>query len=330
MRNRILVCLATVLLFLAAGAAAQSARPLTQVATIALPDVEGRIDHMAYDATSGRLYVAALGNNSVEVIDTKQTKVIHSIAGLANPQGISIAADAHKLFVANAKDGACRVFDERSLKLIDSVDLKSDADNVRFDMPAKRIYVGYGDGALAVLDAVTGNHVSDIKLPAHPESFQLESKGGRIFVNLPEADGAIAVVDRDQGKVLQTWPIREAKGNFPMALDEAGHRLFVGCRKPAKLVVIDTETGKAVDEQDCAGDTDDVWYDAAAARVYLSGGAGLVSVFSLENGRIKSQLEVRTAPGARTSLFAPETGMLYVAVPHRGNQHAEIRVFATR
>lgn len=315
----------------AEAAFAVQAPPLRQTGTIALAGVEGRIDHMAYDAKSGLLYVAALGNNTVEVIDTRVGKVVHTISGLREPQGVGVAADAGKLYVANAKDGTCRIYDARSYRFLGSVDLKNDADNVRFDPAFEQLYVGYGDGALAVIEVQRGAHVADLKLPAHPESFQLEKKGQRIFVNLPEADGAIAVIDRRKGSVIQTWRLEQAKGNFPMALDEAAHRLFIGCREPAKLIVINTDTGKVVDALGCVGDTDDVWYDATAARVYVSGGEGFVSVLEAPKaGRLRVLANVPTAAGARTSFFSAVTGTLYVAVPHRGGQRAEIRVFATK
>ena len=303
---------------------------LRQAGVIALPGVEGRIDHMAYDGQSCRLFVAALGNDTVEVVDVRQGKVVHTLRGLANAQGIAVDVKDRRVFVANAKDGSCRIFDAESFKQTGSVDLKDDDDNVRYDATAGRIYVGYGDGALAVLDAASGKHLSDVKLPAHPESFQLESKGRRIFVNLPDAGGVIGVIDRDKGRLAQTWPVGEAKANFPMAIDEAHHLLFVGCRQPARLVVIDTETGKAVQTLDCVGDTDDVWYDAAAGRVYVSGGAGAVSIFSSGDGHhYTPAARVPTAPGARTSFFAPDLGTLFVAVPHRGAQNAELRVLKT-
>ena len=328
---RVLIPTVMLLATSAAVCVAADSPALRQTGVIPLPGVEGRIDHLAYDSRSGLLYVAALGNNTVEVIDIEAGKVAHTISGLREPHGVGLATDAGKLYVANAKDGSCRIYDAKSYRQHGSIDLKDDADNVRYDPEARRVYVGYGNGALAVIDAEKGAHLTDLKLPAHPESFQLEKAGHRIFVNLPDADGTIAVIDREKRSVVQTWRLDGTKGNFPMALDEAGHRLFVGCREPAKLLAIDTETGKVVHAQPCAGDTDDVWYDVAAARVYVSGGAGLVSVFARgEDGRLKPLSEVRTAPGARTSLFAPETSMLYVAVPHRGNQGAEIKVYSTK
>jgi hypothetical protein len=208
-------------------------------------------------------------------------RVVHTLTGLGEPQGIAVAPAAKSVYVANAKDGACRVYDAASYRPLGSIDLKDDADNVRYDAGARRIYVGCGDGALAVIDAATRAPLANIKLPAHPESFQLETKGRRIFVNLPDADGTIAVVDRTTAKVIHTWRLDQAKANFPMALDEPGHRLFVACRRPARLLVIDTESGRTVDAADCVGDADDVWYDAPARRVYVSGGEGFVSVLAL-------------------------------------------------
>jgi YVTN family beta-propeller protein len=313
------------LLFFAPRAVAQQPPVLKHMATIPLPNVEGRIDHMAFDAQSGRLFVAALGNNSVEVVDTRAGKVIHSIKGLREPQGIGLAPDSAKLYVANAGDGSCRIFDAGTYQPVTSIDLKSDADNVRYDSTGKRMYIGYGDGALAVLDATKGDHLTDIKLSAHPESFQLEKRGRRIFVNLPEGGSVIAVVDRDRGVVAETWSLSEAKSNFPMALDEVHHRLFVGCRKPAKLVVIDTSTGKAIAGVDCAGDTDDVWYDPARSRIYVTGGEGAITVIEQSDAdHYRAVEKLSTAPGARTSFFVADTGLLCVAVPHRGSQKAEL------
>lgn len=331
MRMGILTAFVLIVLMTGSCLRADDAPALRQVKTILLANVEGRIDHMYFDAGSGRLFVAALGSNMVVVVDVKAGKVVRTITGLAEPQGVLFAAETGKLFIANGKDGSCRIVDGRTYELGNSIDLHEDADNIRQSPGEKRIYVGYGDGALAVIDTRNATHSADLKLPAHPESFQIEKGGKRIFVNLPGADGVIAVIDRQKGSLIQTWRLSEAKGNFPMALDEAGHRLFIGCREPAKVVTIDTDTGKTVDAIDCVGDTDDVWYDAAAARVYVSGGEGFVSVFArAPGGRLKPLAKIPTASGARTSLFSADTRMLYVAVPHRGKQAAEIRAFATK
>ncbi len=305
----------------------QSSNPLTQVQTIPLDGVEGRIDHFGLDAKGKRLFVSALGNDSVEVVDLRAGKVTQHIRNLRAPQGIGFAPESNRLAVANDEDGSCRLYDGTSLEQTATVELKDDADNVRYDNVTRRFWVGYDDGALAAIDPESGKQIADVKLDAHPESFQLENKGKRIFVNVPNA-GYVGVVDRETGRVIEKVPLKEAAANFPMALDEANHRLFIGCRSPAKLLVLDMETGKTVATLDIVGDNDDLFYDAANKRIYVSGGEGRVAVISQTNAdEYNVAGQVTTAPGARTSFFVRETRMLYVAVPHRGAQKAELRAF---
>jgi hypothetical protein len=298
---------------------------LTQ--TIPLTGVEGRIDHMAVNDDHTRLYVAALGNNTVEVIDLAAGKRVQSLTGFAEPQGVAVVVESNDLVVASGHDGKCRIYDSALAPkaVIDDLD---DADNVRFDRQSKRIYVGFGNGALAVIDPNDGTKVGEIKLAGHPESFQLEMRRPRIYVNVPTAHH-VAVVDRDKSAVVATWPIKEAAANFPMALDEEHRRVFVGCRKPAKLLVMDTESGAPVASLACCGDTDDIFYDDHTKRLYLTGGEGCISVFEqIDADHYRPAGTVATAAGARTSLFVPARRMLYVAVPHRGKQPAELRVYA--
>jgi hypothetical protein len=207
------------------------------------------------------------------------------------------------------------------------VRLGDDSDNVRYDAVAKRVYVGFGSGALAAVNPTEGKTLGEVKLAGHPESFQLERSGSRIFVNVPTAD-QIAVVDRTTMKVVATWPVVTAKSNFPMTLDEANHRVIVGCRKPAKALVYDTTTGKEITSFDIVGDTDDLFYDAARKRLYVSGGEGYIDVFQSQDGNQFTRIaRMRTAAGARTSLFVADQNRLYLAVPHRGAQKAEIRIY---
>jgi len=303
---------------------------LTLEKIIPLPNVEGRIDHMAVDAAGQRLFVAALGNNTVEVVDLKNGKQIQTLSGFAEPQGIVYVPEFDKLFVANGADGTLRVLDGHFFKTIGTVQLGDDADNVRYDETAKKVYVGYGSGALAAIDAKTGAKVADIKLAGHPESFRLEREGARIFVNIPGAD-QIAVVDSKKGTVVDTWPLKEAMSNFPMILDEANNRLFIGCRSPAKMLVYDTASGHLVTSFPISRDTDDLFYDAHNKLLYVSCGGGSIEVIKQNDADHYQKLAtIPTASGARTSLFIPELKMLCVAVPHRWSQPAEIRVFQSR
>jgi len=303
-----------------------SGEPLHAAGIIPMPGVEGRIDHLAFDLAGKRLFVAALGNNTVEVIDINAMRVIKSIAGLHEPQGIRFLPERNRVVVANGGDGSTVFYDGTTLSVVQTAKTSGDADNVRYDPKAGRVYVGYGDGALGSFDP-DGKPLGDIKLAGHPESFQLESAGPRIFVNVPSA-GHVAVVDRDKRIVSATWRISAAGANYPMGLDEADGRLFLGCRRPAKLLVYDTRSGTLVTAVDIVGDTDDLFYDSAKKRLYVIGGEGFITVLEQQDADHYRQLQkLPTSGGARTGLFVPELGKLFLAVPHRGNQRAEIRVY---
>lgn len=312
--------------FLTQTASAGSA-PLRLEKTIPLPNVEGRIDHLSTDINGQRLFVAALGNITVEVIDLRAGRRSHSISGLSEPQGVAYVPSTNQIFVANGGDGSCKVFDGHSFKLIASLDFKDDADNLRYDAQAGLVYVGFGNGAIGTIDATELKQVGEVKLAGHPEAFQLEKNGNRIFVNVPTAN-QVAVIDRKKQTVIATWLVKEAHANFPMALDESNHRLFIGCRKPAQLLVFDTESGKEVGRLAIDGDADDIFYDSQHKQVYVVCGAGFIDVFQqVSADQYKPVARISTAPGARTGLFVPELGRLYIAIPHRENQKAEIRVY---
>ena len=305
---------------------------LSEVQSIQLPGVEGRIDHMAVDSQEGRLFVAALGNDTLEVVDLKAGEPTDEIKGLKEPQGVVYVPETDKLLVSNGEGASLSIYDGRSLDLIKEIELDEDPDNVRYDPATGYAYVGYGSGeksALGVVDVEKGIKVTDIKLSGHPESFQLEGEGTRIFVNVPTS-GQVEVVDTEKAAVVEEWTIGGSAKNFPMALDETDNRLFVGTRSPAKLLVLDTGTGKTLTTLDSSGDADDIFYDAKDKHIYVSGGEGTISDFKQADPDNYSLIsKVDTAEGARTSLFVEESALLYLAVPHQGSQRAEIRVFQT-
>ena len=311
------------------------------VQTIVIPNVNGRIDHMAVDARNQRLFVAELENNSLDVIDLKAVKRIHSINNynvtlLNEPQSVVFIPELNRIFVSNGQDGTVVVFDAKSFSLIKKIKLPSDdADNMRYDPGSKLLYVGYGEGSLSIINATNYNIIGNIPLNGHPESFQLEdekqvSSGHkqRIFINVPQSN-SIAVVDDIQKRVVsKTWPITNAQNNFPMALDETNHRLFIGTRDPAKLLVFDTNSGKVISVLDIANDADDIFYDAAKKRIYVSCGEGFVNIFQQHDAdHYNAIVSIPTAQGARTSLFVPELQRFYLAVPHTGNQEAKILAY---
>lgn len=310
--------------------AAQQKPALELVKTIPLPGVTGRFDHFALDIPGHRLFVAALGNNTLEVIDPWAGSRVQSLLGLGKPTGVLFPPDRSRLFVACGDDGVLKVFDGSSLRPLKAVGGLDDADNIRFDAKEGLIYLGYGAGALAVVRASTAEKTGDIKLAAHPESFQLEKDGSRIYINVPDAE-QVAVADRTELVVIARWPMKEFKANFPMALDEADNRLFIGCREPARLVVLDTETGAKVADIAISGDIDDLFYDLARHRLYASCGEGFIDVIARRDvDRYERTERIPTAPGARTAYFSPELGEYYLAVPDRGAQKAEIRVYKAK
>ncbi len=302
---------------------------IVPVQTIALPGVEGRFDHLAVDLPSQKLFVAALGNNTLEVVDIRANTRARSLTGFHEPQGILVIPGSSTVVVANGQSASVQFVRSTDFSIARTVAPADDADNLRYDAAANRVYVGYGSGALGVIDATSGARLGDVRLGGHPESFQLETSGPRIFVNVPSA-GQIAVVNRETFAVTATWAVTEARSNFPMALDEAGHRLFVGCRNPARILIIDTTSGTTLWSFAAVGDADDLFYDAARHRLYVSGGEGFIDVFQEHaNGFVRTE-HVPTAAGARTSLFVASLNRFYLAVPHRGAQRAEVRVYAVR
>ncbi len=306
---------------------AQNAVPLRLKQTIPLPGVEGRIDHFAFDPAGERVFICALGNNAVEVLDLRKGQRVHSITGLGAPQGVAYVPELDRVFVANEKGGICRIYDGKSFQVVGELNLEDDADNIRYDDARKKIYIGFGSGGIAVVNALDGKQVGSIKLSAHPEAFQLEKNGSRIFVNVPNSRH-VAVIDRDKREVVARWKTDLAFGNFPMALDESNHRLFVGCRLPSRLVVLNTDSGDVVAKIDISGDPDDVFYDSKRHRIYAICGAGKIDIIEQTNPKTyKALTKVGTASGARTGLFVPERDTLFVAVPNRGSQQTEIRSY---
>ena len=272
---------------------------------IPLPGVKGRIDHFGFDPTHNRLFVSALGNNTEEIIDLSAQAVVHSISGVPTPQGVVYSPETNKLFVGSDK-GKLYIYDGTTFDLITSIDFGDDVHNLRYEAAEKRVYIGYGDektGAIGMVDATTNKRLEEeFKLGAHPESFQLAGSGPNIYVNLPDLK-QIAVVNRSTHSITR-WPLG-FESNFPMALDEVDHRLFVATRTPPRLAVFDTNSGRMVAALPAVQDADDLYYDSERKRVYISGGEGYIGVFRQDDAdRYKLLAKVHSAIGARTAGYS--------------------------
>ena len=306
------------------------AQPLELVATIEMPGVKGRIDHFAVDLKGQRLFMAALGNDTVEVLDIARNRHLRSLAGFKEPQGLAYLPQPNRLFVANGEGGRLDVLDAASFSVLKRVEPLEDADNVRLDPAAGTLIVGYGNGALRLMNPDSGEPLGDIRLAGHPESFQLETAGARVFVNVPTAH-QIAVADRAKRQVVATWPVTRAGRNFPMALDEGSRRLFIGARSPALVLVYDIDTGKLVTTIPIGADTDDLFFDREHKRLYVVCGEGRIDVLRQENADgYATAASIKTALRARTGLFVPEMNKLFVAAPLEGSAPARVLVYQVK
>jgi hypothetical protein len=304
---------------------------LEALASIELPHVEGRIDHMALDLDRDRLWLAALENGTLECVDVRTAQFAGRCTFPSEPQGVVIAGG--RAWVSDGERGRLLVY-ARTDEHADeppaaSIEIGADADNLRCVPGTNTLVVGYGGGGLALVDSKAATVIARIPLDAHPESFQIAADGKRCWVNLPGAR-SIAVVDLEARRVVRSIRVDAARANYPMALVESERRLLVGCREPARLLVFDIDTDALVAELPLSADVDDIFADGERGLVYASCGAGFVDVFERASAGVwKPRSKIATAAGARTSLFVPERKRLFVAVPHRGTQRAEVRVFAT-
>jgi DNA-binding beta-propeller fold protein YncE len=334
MKNLATLCLAVLIIGCLALAqdkpSAPERVPLLLVQEIPLPNVGGRIDHFTFDAKRKRVIGAALGNNTVEVVDTFSGRDMHSITGAAAPQGVVYVGELNRLFVANGTDGKLRIYDGDAFQLLNTVDIGEDADNVRYDPAEKKVYVAYGgddEGGIAVIDGGTGKRLEDVaKLDAHPESFQIATSKPLIYANIA-TKAKVVLVDRSAHKVTD-WPLKTGKANYPMALDEANHRLFVVTRKPAQLVVLDSDSGAMVASVPCVNDSDDLYYDAGRKRIYVPGGEGFISVIQqIDADYYQPLAKIPTTIGARTGLWYEKRDRFYLAVPASSKQGAALWVY---
>jgi DNA-binding beta-propeller fold protein YncE len=320
-------------------AASSENGPLILTSQIPLPGVHGRFDHFTFDpAEPARIFISALGNSSVEVVDLVKDSDVQSIKGIPEPQGIVFAVGLNKLFVASRK-GKLYIYDGSDYKLITSIDYDADVDNLRYDAASKRVYVGYGDddkAAIGMVDATTNQRLDDVyKLETHPESYQIEKSGPNIYVNLMDLKN-IGVIDRTTKKVT-TWELPPKFGeNFPMALDEADHRLMIVTRTPPRLVVYDTNSGKPVATMPCVADVDDLYYDANHKRVYIPGGQGFIDVFQQTDPDHYERLaRIPTIVGARTAGYTPRVGKkgldrIFLAVPYSPSKEAAVWTYTVQ
>ncbi len=317
---------ALAVLFSAAGKKADEA-PLALVQTIDLKGKAGKLDHLAVDAKRQRLLVANKINGTLDIVDLKAGKLLKQVADQHGIQGIAYAADLDRIFVGLGEGGFCNIFDGQDYELKKTVKFQDDSDNVRYDPRTHLVYVAHADKALGVIDAKTYEVRTDIQLPGNAEAFQIEKERPRLYLNVPP--NQVLVIDTDKNEVIEKYALTGATKNEAMALDEANHRLFIGCRKNPMVIVLDTESGKEIANVPIAADVDDVSFDAKRKLVFASCGEGFLSVIRQQDAdHYEALAKMPTAKLARTHCYDADSGRLYLAVPRQeGKEGPEIRVY---
>jgi DNA-binding beta-propeller fold protein YncE len=301
---------------------------LELVQTIELKGKPGKLDHLIVDGKSARLLLANKVNNTVEVVDLKAGKPLRQLKGQAGAQGLAYAPDLDRVFVALGTGGYCNIFNGKNYSLLKTIKFADDADNVRYNPRTHLVYVAHAENALGVIDGESLEQKADINLPGSAESFQIEGDRPRLYLNIP-SPSQVVVIDTVKNEVAQSYALKSASANYAMALDQANHRLFIGCRKKPCLVVMDTETGNEITSVEIPADTDDVFFDAGRKRIYASCGEGFLAVIKqVDPDHYELQEKVPTVKDARTSYLDTQTGRLYLAVPRQSDkQGPEIRVY---
>lgn len=314
-------------------------RRARSIAMTGAPTLAGRIDHLAYDPATQRLFVACIEAGALAVLDLETGAPVAAIRDLQEPRGVAVAPlldGTSRVFVACGGDHVLRAFDTRTLEPKGSVLVGADADNVHWDASLRLVHVGTGaaqGGTVTEVDPETLRVVRRNELAAHAEGFALDPDGVRLFVNVPgakqaENDGAVVVADRRSATVEATWRLRGAARNFAIAYVRDDKLVLTACRQPAVLIALDAASGAELARVPCIEDADDVCVDAANRRAFVVGGAGGVDVIAMPaRGQLRRIATVALPPRARTALFVPERRALYVAVPARSGAAAEVLEF---
>ena len=313
-------------------------QPLKLVQTIALPYVKGRLDHMEVDVQGQRLFVAGLENGTFEVLDLKSAKWVQSLPGFKKPQGVLFVPEFNKVFLASGDDGMVRILRGDTLQPVASIQLEPGPNRIVYDPNSKLVYVGYGGkdagksyGEVGVIDAKADTHIGDIRVAAHPSELLLSKAGTTLFVFI-SGENQLQVVDVGKHEVVSTWQITSQRPG-DAAIDESTSRLFIGTRKPAELIVMDSKSGKEVAHLSTAEGQDGIYFDAVRKRIYVSGGrelpSGFVYVYQQKDAdRYEAVGRIPTRGGAGTSFWSPELDRYYVAAPANDKEDAAILVYA--
>ena len=315
---------------------AQQEPPLKLIQTIHLPNVKGGLSHFGLDLNGNRLFATLQKEKSVQVFDLRTMKLIHTIGGLEQPYAVLYRVDLDRIYVTDEEGAALRIFDGKTYTPIKSVKLLLDTESIAYDSANHYLYIANGGADehqtyafVSIVDADAGAKVADIKIETESlKDIVIEKSSSKMYVN-DRGKNQIDVIDRKARTLIASWPITLGKGNVPMALDEAHHRLFAGCRN-GQIVIFDTESGKELQALPIDEGVDELTFDPDSEGIYAaSGGAGgSVAVYEeTKPDNYKFLGKVLTKPGAREGRLVPERGQYFLAVPQSEKTEAEILVY---
>jgi DNA-binding beta-propeller fold protein YncE len=334
MSSRIAVVL--LLLLGALSAQAQATPPLTLQRKVPLQADISKFDHFAVDLVANRLFIAATSDHSIEIMELNSGRVTESLAGVGKPHGLAWVASTGRLYAADGTQGDLKIFAGSPLNHAQSVKLSDDADDMVYDAKSKLLYVGHGGSdatnpaGIAVIDTTNQTLLANLPVATHPEALEIDNANDRIFVNVAEA-AEVVVIDGTSHTQTATWKLTRAKDNVPLAYDEGHQILFVACRTPARLLVLDGNSGKELADLPADTGADDLFYDPATHRVYLIAGSGAVDVYEIDAERtVRPVGIIHTSLGAKTGLLVPSQHALFVGAPATGGKQAQILHYSTQ
>jgi len=308
---------------------AQTNPPLRLIHTTLLPGYIGDFEHFAADSKGHRMFLIAEDHMTVEVLDIRSGKRIHTITGFGQPHAIEYLPGPNSLLVTEGdeKSGAIDLVSGSTYKILDKIKLPTDVDGGVYNPVNKYYYVasgGQGPDAkthvLSIIDTQNFKLVGEITLPGvKSEAMAIDHAGAKLYINLRGSDD-IGVVDLSTRQLIARWPLADAKNANALVLDEADHRLFSASHTPPKLFVFDTDTGKVIATVPCAENSDDMGYDPARKRIYITGDGSASVIKQQDADHYVSVAEVPTGYRAKTSIFVPELNRLYLAVSSKGKR----------
>ena len=302
-------------------APAQSSRPTSETAPYHVSQTfhvggEGGWDYLTVDSEHKLLYVPR--STHTLVLDANTGKTVADIPGQKRNHGVAIVPTAGRGFITDGADASVTVFDLKTYSVLGKIKTAEDSDGVIYDPASGKVLVVCGDAGVMIpispdVDVTTGKAEPPVELGGKPE-FLAADGNGKAYINLQDKD-LVAVVDTKTMKVLNKWPTKPGGSPVGMAMDPAKHRLFIGCRKPQKLIVMDANDGKVLADMAIGAGVDATKFDGDA---FASCADGTLSVARETGGKFEIVQTVQTPRGARTMGLDPTGHKLYLPTAEFG------------